>query len=160
MSMILKPPAPLVFDRTLPSVFLAGSIEMGKADDWQLELEDGLRDTPAVVLNPRRDDWDASWKQSMSDPNLRAQVEWELDAQEAATCIAMYFEPKTKAPITLLELGLFARTGKVIVCCPEGYWRKGNVDIVCARYGVPQVSNLAELLSSIRDRLFSRQAPR
>ncbi|WP_394832794.1 nucleoside 2-deoxyribosyltransferase domain-containing protein [Pendulispora rubella] len=155
MSLLLKPPAPLSFDRTLPSVFLAGSIEMGAAEDWQREFERGLGDTPAVILNPRRDDWDSSWKQSMSDPNLRAQVEWELDAQDAATCIAMYFAPTTKAPITLLELGLFAHTGKVIVCCPEGYWRKGNVDIVCARYGMPMVASLAELLAATRQRLFS-----
>ncbi|WP_394843338.1 nucleoside 2-deoxyribosyltransferase domain-containing protein [Pendulispora brunnea] len=153
MSLLLKPPAPLSFDRTLPSVFLAGSIEMGQADDWQRQLEIGLEDTPAVVLNPRRDDWDPSWKQSMSDPNLRAQVEWELDAQDAATCIAMYFAPTTKAPITLLELGLFARTGKVIVCCPDGFWRKGNVDIVCARYGIPTVSSLGELLAGVRHAL-------
>jgi hypothetical protein len=31
MALILKPPAPLVFDKRLPSIFLAGSIEMGKA---------------------------------------------------------------------------------------------------------------------------------
>ncbi len=153
MSQILKPPTPLSFDRTMPSVFLAGSIEMGEADDWQRDFERGLEDTQAVILNPRRDDWDASWKQSASDANLRAQVTWELDAQEAATCIAMYFDPKTKAPITLLELGLFARSDKVIVCCPDGYWRKGNVEIVCARYRVPMVQTRTELLAGVRQRL-------
>ena len=35
-----------------------------------------------------------------------------------------------RAPITLLELGLFARSGKLIVCCPDGYWRKGNIEVV------------------------------
>jgi Nucleoside 2-deoxyribosyltransferase like len=142
-----------VFDPTLRSVFLAGSIELGEADHWQNEFEDGLRDTTAVVLNPRRDDWDSSWKQSIDDVNLRGQVEWELTAQERATWIVMYFDPKTKAPITLLELGLFARSKKVIVCCPEGFWRKGNVDIVCARYGVPVVPSRAELLAEVRRRL-------
>ena len=24
------------------------------------------------------------------------------------------------------------------MCCPEGYWRKGYVDIVCARIAIPQ----------------------
>jgi hypothetical protein len=153
VSLIIKPPQPLQFDPALPSVFLAGSIDMGEADDWQSEFERGLRDTRTVVLNPRRDDWDGTWRQSISDLNLRAQVEWELDAQERATWIVMYFDPRTKAPISLLELGLFARTGKVIVCCPDGYWRKGNVDIVCARYGVPMVSSRAALLAGVRHSL-------
>ena len=62
--------------------------------------------------------------------------------------IAMYFAPETKAPITLLELGLFARTGKVIVCCPEGYWRRGNVEVVCARFGIARVATLDALVDA------------
>jgi hypothetical protein len=116
------------------TVFLAGSIEMGTADDWQARLIARLpRD--AIALNPRRADWDASWRQSIDEPKFREQVEWELDGLERADVIAMWFAPETKAPITLLELGLFARSGKVIVGCPDGYWRKGNIEVVCARFG-------------------------
>jgi hypothetical protein len=83
--------------------------------------------------------------QSKTDPNFREQVEWELTALEKADLIAMYFDPATKSPVSLLELGLFARTGKMIVCCPEGFWRKANVDIVCENYGVKQVESLDDL---------------
>jgi len=72
-------------------------------------------------------------------------VEWELNALEKANIIAMYFEPGTKSPVSLLELGLFAHTGRMIVCCPDGFWRKGNVDVVCERYGVKQVESLNDL---------------
>jgi hypothetical protein len=153
MALVLKPPSPLRFDTALPSVFLAGSIDMGTADDWQRRFEQALSDTRGVVLNPRRDVWVPSWSQSIDDPNLREQVEWELAAQEMATCIVMYFAEATKAPITLLELGLFARSGKVVVCCADGFWRKGNVEITCARYGVPIVPTLGDLLSEARRRL-------
>jgi hypothetical protein len=45
--------------------------------------------------------------------------------------ICVYFDPKGQSPITLLELGLF-HDKDIIVCCPEGFWRKGNVDVnVC-----------------------------
>ena len=104
------------------SVFLAGSIEMGLAGDWQAEVIAALADLEIVILNPRRTDWDASWQQSIDDPRFREQVEWEIAAQESADLIAMFFAPETRAPITLLELGLFANSGKQIVCCPEGYW--------------------------------------
>ncbi|HEY1379899.1 MAG TPA: nucleoside 2-deoxyribosyltransferase domain-containing protein, partial [Gemmataceae bacterium] len=64
--------------------------------------------------------------------------------------IALYFAPDTRAPVTLLEFGLFARSGKLAVCCPDGYWRKGNVEVVCARYGVPLVDTLADLIAWVR----------
>jgi hypothetical protein len=61
----------------------------------------------------------------------------------------MYFDKDTKSPITLLELGLFARGGTIIVCCPEGYWRKGNVDVVCEKYDIVQVDTLDKLIEGL-----------
>ena len=69
---------------------------------------------------------------------------------EAAERIAFYFAPDSQAPVTLMELGLAARAGKAVVCCPTGYWRKGNVDVVCARYGIPTVPSLAALSRYLR----------
>ena len=147
---VLQPPAPLeVAGR---SVFLAGSIEMGLAGDWQAEVIAALADMDLTILNPRRDDWDSSWRQSIDDPRFREQVEWEIVAQERADLIAMFFAPETRAPITLLELGLFAASGKQIVCCPEGYWRKGNIEVVCARYRIPLVETLPDLIALVRAR--------
>ncbi len=149
---VLRPPAPLDLAGRR-SVFLAGSIEMGLAGDWQAEVIAALSDLDLVILNPRRDDWDSSWRQSIHDPRFREQVEWEIAAQERADLIALYFAPETRAPITLLELGLFAASGKQVVCCPEGYWRKGNIEVVCARYRIPLVESLPELIEQIRSRL-------
>jgi hypothetical protein len=135
------------------SVFLAGSIEMGVAENWQNKVERLLSKTDVVIFNPRRDDWDSTWIQSIDNPQFLEQVVWELTAMEKANVIAMYFDPSTKSPISLLELGLFARSNKMIVCCPDGFWRKGNVDIVCAKYGVSQVETLDELIQSIIQKL-------
>jgi hypothetical protein len=146
MAKIIKPPSPL---QDGFSVFLAGSIELGHAENWQTSLEEKLSGSDIIILNPRRDDWDSSWTQSKTNPKFREQVEWEIAALEKANIIAMYFEPHTKSPVSLLELGLFARSGKMIVCCPEGFWRKGNVDIVCETYGVKQVESLNDLAKYI-----------
>jgi hypothetical protein len=151
MARIVKPPAPLPEGGR--SVFLAGSIEMGQAEHWQEMLERALADLDVLILNPRRDQWDSSWVQTLANPMFREQVEWELAAQERAEVIAMYFAPATRAPITMLELGLAARSGRLIVCCPEGFWRKGNVDVACARYGVPTVPDLEALARQVRSRL-------
>jgi hypothetical protein len=158
MMRILKPPTPIDLAESDRSVFLAGSIEQGRAEDWQAVVTRRLGDLDAVVLNPRRDEWDASWVQSIDNPQFRGQVEWELAGLERATVVAMYFAPATKAPVTLLELGLTARSGRLVVCCPEGYWRRGNVEVVCARYGVPLVPTLGDLVTEVRRRLRERAA--
>lgn len=153
MAIVLKPPTAIVLADNRRSVFLAGSIEMGVAEDWQTSLSHALDDLDITILNPRRDAWDSSWRQSIEEQRFREQVEWELEGQERATVIPTYFAPSTKSPITLLELGLFARTGKMVVCCPDGFWRKGNVEVVCARYGVPLTVDLAHLAKVVRERL-------
>lgn len=152
MAVILKPPGPLAVGAR-KSVFLAGSIEMGRAEPWQARMEEALAELDVAILNPRRDQWDESWVQSIDNPEFREQVEWELHGQELATVVAMYFAPETKAPITLLELGLAARGGRVVVCCPEGFWRKGNVEVVCARHAIPFVTDFAQLVQHVRQRL-------
>lgn len=145
----IRPPEQLKLHGGKPSVFLAGSIEMGTAIEWQAQVTDALRDLDIIVLNPRREAWDATWPQTIDFAPFREQVEWELEAQENADLVIFYFAPETRAPITLLELGLGARR-RAIVCCPEGYWRKGNIDIVCRRYGIVQVPTLNALIERTR----------
>ena len=141
--MIFKPPMNIANrDFTKKSIFLAGSIEMGKAENWQEELAHGLYCNQYNVFNPRRDDWDSSWEQSYENPQFFQQVSWELNAMEHADFIIMYFSPGTISPISLLELGLYAKTGKLTVVCPDGFSRKGNVDIVCDRYNIPVYKEL------------------
>lgn len=143
---VIKPPHPITARKhSYTTIFLAGSIEMGKAEDWQTGIETFFNNTSQVtIFNPRREEWDASWTQDIENPQFYQQVNWELNALEKSDLIFMYFAPGTQSPISLLELGLFAHTGKMIVCCPEGFWRKGNVDIVCDRYNIPVFSDLTE----------------
>jgi len=152
---IVKPPVPLdSLDWSVPSVFLAGSIEMGIAEDWQTRAGTAIcAHVDALVLNPRRDSWDASWEQSYDNPMFREQVQWELSGLERADHVLLFLSPGTKSPITLLELGLHARSGRLIVACPEGFWRRGNVQTVCHRYRVPMFDALEDALEALRNRI-------
>lgn len=151
---VIKPPQSIVSgDRLNWSIFLAGSIEMGTAENWQDKVEKHFEGNPFyTILNPRRDDWDSSWEQEFENPQFYQQVSWELNALDKATHILMYFSPETKSPISLLELGLYAKSEKMVVVCPEGFWRRGNVEIVCEKYGIPFYSDLDEALK----RFFSK----
>jgi hypothetical protein len=134
------------------SVFLSGSINK-EHPTWQTRLSSALSSLPITILNPHRTDWDSTWVEDISDQRFSSQVEWELDMMEAADVIAVYFSPDSEAPITLLELGLFARTGKVVVACPDGYWKKGNVQVVCKRFGIELQGSLEELQTAVEERL-------
>ena len=147
----IKPPNEIPKDNNRIIIFAAGSIEMGVAENWQTKLCKSLKDYDVVVLNPRRDFWNTDWKQRMSDPNFNEQVTWELNGLDASDIIVMYFDPETKSPISLLELGLHAKEQKLIVCCPEKFYRVGNVEVVCSRFKIPLFFSFEDLIQNLKE---------
>lgn len=159
---IYKPKNPL---NTL-YIFLAGSIEMNKAEMWQdnfiskfKEFDINNRKIEEVVFyNPRRDHWDSSWKQSLEDKNFTEQVEWELENIGRSDIIAFYFQPGTNSPISLMELGIvsndsFNCSKNVIVLCPDGYHRKGNVDIASLWFDMNRASSMDDLIGKTKQKV-------
>jgi hypothetical protein len=135
------------------TVFLAGSIEMGVAEDWQTKVANRFEKHQVTLYNPRRDEWDSSWKQEQKESKFNEQVNWEMNNLEDCDIIFMYFDPGTKSPISLLELGLHADSGKMIVVCPDGFWRKGNVDIVCTRFNIPLFNSLDDGMGALESKI-------
>ena len=134
------------------SIFMAGTIEMGNSRNWQRIFAESIRQdvsrTDVILYNPRRFDWDPTWEQTIDNPQFNDQVTWELERLERSDLVIFNFEPGTVSPITLLELGMYIRCPKtkVIVHCPDGYARKGNVEITCKRYGIELASSLEDLI--------------
>lgn len=143
----IKAPNKLLKKDGYVSVFLGGSIEMGKVIDFQTIIIEATANMPYIYYNPRRVDWDSSWKPIKENKEFRQQVEWELNALESADIILMYFDPNTISSVSLLELGMLSHNKNVIVCCPEGYFKKGNIDIICEKYKIKQVDSLDELIN-------------
>ena len=69
---------------------------------------------------------------------------------EKADLIIMNILASSKSPITLLEMGLFMRSGKLRVICEPGFYRYDNVRLTCARYGVPLYQNMDDFLKTMR----------
>ena len=154
----IKAPNPLELSYKDYRNFLGGSIEMGLAEPWQDRLAEALScyDDSIVLLNPRREDWDASWAQDPTPgTNFEQQVSWELLNQESCSLAIYYFDAATKSPITLLELGAFGLqdTEATLVCCPKSFYRYGNVAVFCERYGIPLVHSFDELLAHINAKI-------
>ena len=84
-----------------------------------------------------------------------------------ADIVVCYLAEGTVSPISLLELGLLmgemegvkkgrrevGREGKetILVGCPDGFGRKGNVQIICERYGVRMFEGLEELGDAVEE---------
>ena len=150
---VIKPPIYISSEeiRSKTSVFLAGSIEMGTAIEWQNIVADALTGLNVNVFSPRRDDWDSSWTQSIDNPMFKSQVTWELDHLTACEIVFFFFDPATKSPISLLELGLTTnQRSNIIVVCPPEFYRKGNVDIVCEYFSIPCFDSLQEGITELK----------
>jgi len=90
--------------------------------------------------------------------------------QEAAAVVVVWFAKDTKAPVSLLELGMVAkeeftggggngdgerkrrRRSKAVVVCEEGFWKEGNVRMVCNKYGVEIVDGFEALVGCLTAR--------
>ncbi|MFB9110167.1 hypothetical protein DMB65_13215 [Flavobacterium cheongpyeongense] len=148
MKRIYRSPEEIPLQDDIKTIFLAGSIEMDKAINWQKKCEE-LLENKFILFNPRRNEWDSSWSQTIENDNFNEQVTWELNALEKADIIIMYFAGNTMSPISLLEFGLYAQSKKIKVVVEEDFWRKGNIDIVCKRYAVEQFKTLEELILNL-----------
>ena len=133
---------------TNQSIFLAGTIDDGKSEDWQSKLIEELSDHEITILNPRRNNWG-----DLSDNELRKQITWELDHLEKADIIFMYIIGTSKSPISLLEMGIHIKDSKLIVVCEPEFYRYENVRITCEYYNAELYDSLGlgidALLSNI-----------
>lgn len=110
----------------------------------------GQEKLPTLVLHPHEEMPDSIDLKSYKSVflagtiDMGSGVDWQKD-------VAELFEkaPGRKSPITLLELGLFAKSGKLYVVCTEGFYRYDNVRITCAKYGVPVYASLTEAIGEI-----------
>jgi len=163
----LKPLGELMKSKDRFDIFLAGSIENGKAEEWQKAFKDEImkmRPQPSVGLfNPRRENWDPSWGDD--NPELVKQIQWEISHLEKADLIVMYLQPGTISPISLLELGLFANAvykceKQMIVLCPKGFGKKTNVDVTCEHYDISMAKDMKELIAKTKIRIRDHFAPK
>lgn len=134
------------------SVFLAGSIDMGNAVDWQSQYENEFKKYRINIYNPRRIDFNNKEKQSINNPYFKEQVTWELEHLEKSECIIYHFANNSQSVITLLELGKFSNfNNKKIFVYAQEYFRLGNLEIFCDRYKLPLYNNEKNMLRDLHE---------
>ncbi|KAK7943622.1 uncharacterized protein PG986_012735 [Apiospora aurea] len=142
---IVQAPAPDPAPIHPHTVFLAGTTTAANdgSGDWRVALCTTLSTHPITFYNPLRPDWDASWRNDAACAPFREQTQWELDRQTRAGLVVVYLGPHTDAPVSLLELGLVTNK-QVLVCAHEGYKKRGNVQLLCQKFGIEMVDTTAD----------------
>ena len=123
------------------SVFLAGTIDNGNSLNWQdktiIELINlGVKDLE--VYNPRREHWNPN----PSKEDMEYQIKWEQDHLDKANVIVMVLLDDSKSPISLLEMGFYAKSKKLIVFCTPNFYRWDNVRLTCEKYNITLIQDL------------------
>lgn len=150
-NVIHAPDTPKNFPR--PSIFLAGTTTpLPDGENWRENLINRLANSKITFLDPTRKDWDDTWKEDASDQRWAGQVDWEMKMRETADIVAVFFHGSTLAPISLLELGLSAKSGNVIVCAMPGYQKRGYVEAVCKLHKCTFVTSEEELVSAVKEK--------
>jgi len=135
------------------SIFLAGTTDKNVSGSWRDQITYQLSDLDINILNPELKSWFDSDKQTISNPLFKSQVDWELEGLEFSDVVLVCFLSSSKSPITLIEFGLMARTGKLVVYCEKDFWRYGNIEVVCHRYGIPMAKSFKELIFLAKEKL-------
>ena len=148
-------PKEIAADKSFTKIFLAGTIDMGNSRDWQMEIYETFSgiDGRYILYNPRQENWDATRPGEMD-----YQVRWELDHLEDADMVIMYILGTSKSPISLLEMGLHAKSDKMHVICEKDFYRYDNVRITCEYYGVPLYDDLDSFLENLTISVKTTQA--
>lgn len=112
-------------------VFLAGSMDNRYFGNWRIEAVKKL-ETKVNVFDPTNMDND-----SLNDAEMKSHILWELDALAIADKILLNFLPDSKSPISLVELGLYVASKKLIVVCPKAFYKSRYVYTLCEKYNTP-----------------------
>ncbi len=130
-----------------PCYFLAGSIDLQLPGNWRKDVISEFNDD-ICFLDPTRYNHD-----QLDDQEMKNHIQWEHKAMEMADLILMNFLADAKSPISLAELGLYARSSKLIVSCPEEFYQKRYVKSVCDRFNIPFFTTLSEAITYLKSKI-------
>jgi hypothetical protein len=163
---VLTPPSYRFADVDNISVFLAGAIDMGSAVDWQSQVIDEAADyfdnTNITFYNPRRPG-KFTGEQTIDNPKFAEQVNWELERIDRCDIFFLHLPADSKAPISLMELGYYlgrihenpARFSgqRCVISVEEGYYRRGNIEVILNREGMTLYPDLTDALRSLEEQV-------
>ena len=127
------------------TLFLAGAIDMGRAENWQQAVIAGLESRDdLIILNPRRVAFN-----NMSPELADEQMLWEFDALERANTVFMWFPGNSTAHTSFFEAGFYWQSGKLFVGADPQYHRYRYLQLMADRYRIELHSSLSMMIDRL-----------
>lgn len=113
-------------------IFLGGTIDSGQSENWQKKIcKDFINEKDFILFNPRRDNWP-----NEGSSEVIKQIKWEHKRMDESDYIIINILPDSKSPISLMEIGMYNESGKLLVFCTDKFYRYDNVKVVCEKYKI------------------------
>ena len=125
-------------------IFLAGSMDFNISENWRKQVIDILSNTNCL-FDPTNKNHD-----KLNERQMKEHIEWELDALLMSDKILLNFLPNALSPISLVELGLYVSTKKMIVVCPKEFYKSKYVYTLCEKYNTPIFNKIEEAINILK----------
>lgn len=112
------------------SIFLAGSIDVHLSGNWRKYVSRRIRGR--VIFDPTHNNHNA-----LSNLEMKNHIAWELKALALSDTVLLNLLPNSESPISLVELGLYVKSNKLIVICPTEFYKSRYVIQLCETYNTP-----------------------
>jgi len=137
---VVTPPSLFVPTKGI-KIFLGGSIDLGKSNNWQQSIINHIKNTwvedDITIYNPRRDkNFDISLESE--------QAAWSISMLNISDYILLYLTGPGPSPIATLELGLFINNPKLYLSINDSYSRKEIIEYHYNCFGIRQIFNTPE----------------
>ena len=130
-----------IIEKENKSIFLAGSIDCNMPSNWRRRAIAKLSHYD-YLFDPTNTNHD-----NLDDQEMKEHIGWELNALLIANKILLNFMANTLSPISLVELGLYVTTNKLIVVCPKEFYKSRYVYTLCKKYNTPFFYKIEEALN-------------
>jgi hypothetical protein len=125
------------------SIFLAGSMDTQLFHNWRKQVIDTyLGDYN--FFDPTNRNYE-----KLNFLDMKLHIQWELDALEMSDKILLNFLPDALSPISLVELGLYVSSNKLIVVCPKEFYKSSYVHALCEKYNTPIFNEINSALTEL-----------
>lgn len=131
-------------DNTKQYIFLEGSMEVNSSNNWRKQVITKLNNK-YFIFDPTNNNHD-----NLNQKDMKSHIKWELGALNLADKIILNFLPDALSPISLVELGLYVSTTKLVVVCPKKFYKSRYVYTLCKTYNTPvfkEIDRALHLLS-------------
>ena len=144
------------------------SYEPGGVYDWQQKFAEGLakiadpvggngllmyKNMNYTILNCKPATPPQNPTLDLNNPEMVTKVSATFDFCHVADAIFLNLLKKSTSMMPIFELGYLARTGKVVVRCPNEYIYQPMVSLVCQRHNIPlypgQMTNVLTILQGL-----------